>query len=92
MNNEFVIAIDIGGTSYRVALADTTGNIVKRNSEPTRSWESPDIGLARIRDTIVETASEVGMDAIGSIAVCAAGPLDPQRGILLTPPSLPAWS
>jgi glucokinase len=23
--------------------------------------------------------------------VCAAGPLDPQKGILLTPPSLPAW-
>jgi len=86
-----VIAIDIGGTSYRVALADTKGDIINREAEPTRSHESPDIGLPRIRGTITETASGIGLDKVKSIVVCAAGPLDPQQGILLTPPSLPAW-
>ncbi len=87
----YVIAVDIGGTSYRVALADAAGNMVNRKTQPTRSWESPVIGMQRVKDTIKEIMSEVGLDKIKAIVVCAAGPLDPQKGILLTPPSLPAW-
>ena len=91
MEDHFVIGVDIGGTSYRVALADTQGNLLSRNAEPTRSWESSGIGLERIIETIKETASVINFDKVKSITVSAGGPLDPRTGVLLTPPSLPAW-
>ncbi|MFO8102490.1 MAG: ROK family protein [Dehalococcoidia bacterium] len=91
MEDYFVIAVDIGGTNYRVALADCQGKLVNRRAEPTRSWESPEIGLKRIIETIRETGACVDFGQVKGIAVSAAGPLDPERGVMLTPPSLPAW-
>lgn len=91
MQEPFVIAIDIGGTSFRVALADATAQIIERNSEPTRATEGSERGLERIIETIRKTAAVVGMEKVKAIAVAAAGPIDPQTGVILTPPSLPTW-
>jgi len=91
VNDQFVVAVDIGGTSYRVALADVQGNLINRNAEPTRSWESAEIGLERIKETIRQTSSIIDFSQVKAITVSAGGPLDPRTGVLLTPPSLPAW-
>ena len=91
MKDRFVVAVDIGGTSYRVVLADANANIINRIAEPTRSWESHETGLERINETINQVASVVGLEKVMGIAVCAGGPLNPQTGVLLTPPSLSGW-
>ncbi len=91
MKDQFVVAVDIGGTSYRVALADEKSSIINRISEPTRSWESHETGLDRIKRCISQVISAVDFQKVVGIAVCAGGPLDPQNGILLTPPSLSGW-
>jgi len=87
----FVIGIDIGGTNYRVALADVGGNLISRNAEPTRAHEGPEIGLERIKETVKETTAAIDFDKVRAIAVSTGGPLNPQTGVLLTPPSLPSW-
>jgi len=91
MEDHFVIGIDIGGTNYRIALADAQGNLINRNAEPTRSWESSEIGLDRIKETIRQTTSGIDFSRVKAITVSAGGPLDLRTGVLLTPPSLPAW-
>ena len=91
MDEPHIIAIDIGGTSFRVALADANGNILSRNSEPTLASDGPESGIQRLIETIRKTASSIGMDRVKGITVAAAGPIDPNEGIILTPPSLPTW-
>ena len=91
MNDGFIIAVDLGGTSFRVALADSTATILNRNAEPTNASDGPQIGIKRIIKTIHSTASTVGMEKVKGIAVATAGPIDPANGIILTPPSLPTW-
>ncbi len=91
MEDFFVIAVDIGGTNYRVALANKQGKIVNRRAELTRSWESSEIGMGRIKETIKKITAAINFDKVKAIAVSAGGPLNPQTGVLLTPPSIPAW-
>ena len=91
MDDLYVIAVDIGGTSYRVALVDSSGAIIARNAEPTNGHQSPEIGLKRLVDTIRKTSDCIDFDQLKGVFISAAGPLNPQKGILLTPPSLPAW-
>ncbi len=91
MNDSFIIAVDLGGTSFRVALADSTATFLNRNAEPTQASDGPLIGIQRIIETIRATASTVGMEKVKGIAVATAGPIDPNNGIILTPPSLPSW-
>lgn len=92
MNDAHIIAIDIGGTSFRVALADMQGNILARDSRPTLASEGSESGIKRIVETIRKTASNIGMGRVKGIAVATAGPIDPNNGTILTPPSLPTWS
>lgn len=91
MDEFFIIAVDIGGTSFRVALADASGNILARNARPTHAHEGYPKGLERITETIRETASSVNFEKVRGIAVASAGPIDPKSGSILTPPSLPGW-
>ncbi|MCL0057106.1 ROK family protein [Dehalococcoidia bacterium] len=91
MNGLFVVAVDIGGTSFRVALADREGRLLARGAEPTRPQEGPGSGIQRLKDAIRKTASSVSFKEVAGIAVGAAGPIDPLRGVILTPPSLPTW-
>lgn len=91
MNGLFVIAVDIGGTSFRVALADREGRLLARSAELTLSQEGPGSAIQRLKDAIRKTASSVSFKEVMGIAVGSAGPIDPLRGVILTPPSLPTW-
>ncbi len=76
------IGIDIGGTKCAVVLSDEKGSIVKKERFATKSKD----------ETLQEIFSAVermgGADAIG---ISCGGPLDAERGIILSPPNLPGW-
>ncbi|MDD5093972.1 MAG: ROK family protein [Dehalococcoidia bacterium] len=91
MNECFIIAIDIGGTNLRVALADGSGKLIARNAERTQAEKGPQNGVERLKTLIRKTASCVDFEKVRGIAVASAGPIDPARGVILTPPSLPTW-
>lgn len=91
MNDPLVIAMDIGGTSFRVALVDPQMTIHARSAQPTRAQEGASLTIERMIGIIREIASKVSPERLRGIAVATAGPIDPNRGIILTPPSLPAW-
>lgn len=95
INNQlgYIVGIDIGATSLELALADVTGLIVQRRSEPTDVHLRPESVLGRCRDLIVEMANAQGiaLDQILGIGVGVPGPVDFARGVLVAPPLMPGW-
>lgn len=94
-NNQlgYIAGIDIGATSMDIALADVTGAIVQRHSEPADVHESPESVLGHCSELIVEMANAQGVisDQILGIGVGVPGPVDFARGVLVAPPLMPEW-
>ena len=79
---KYSVAIDIGGTNTRVALADEELNIIERKLFATDS-ENPDVTLGKIAEVI----KSFDCDIVGAGMSCP-GPLDLINGKILTPPNL----
>lgn len=79
---KYSIAIDIGGTNTRVALADESLNIIDRKQFSTDS-ENPKVTLGKI----AEVVNGYDYEIVGAGMSCP-GPLDLINGKILTPPNL----
>lgn len=79
---KYSVAIDIGGTNTRVAIADEELNIIERKQFATDS-ENPDVTLGKIAEVI----KSFDCDIVGAGMSCP-GPLDLINGKILTPPNL----
>jgi len=76
------IGIDIGGTKCAVVYGDEEGNIISKERFDT-------LDVNRTLDKIFSAVEKCGKaDAIG---VSCGGPLDSERGVILSPPNLPGW-
>ena len=95
---KYLVGVDLGGTNIVVgALAEDGSDLIALRSEPTRADQGADAVIDRIVrmiDTVIaETIAETGArrdDMIG-IGVGAPGPLDRERGIVVTTPNL-GWT
>jgi len=87
------VGIDIGGTKIEVATVNGTGDIVREASIPTESERGFASGISRITETIVRVLEESGWSApeLQGIGIGCAGPVDPVRGTILNPYTLPGW-
>jgi glucokinase len=91
----YVIGVDLGGTNIVVgAVAEDGSEDVAMRSEPTRSEEGANGVVERIV-RMVETAIRETMELKGAtradvvgVGVGAPGPLDRERGMVLTTPNL----
>lgn len=86
-----VVGIDIGGTKVAVATADLQGGILGRKRMPTRVELGPQAIVERIVRQVENLASESGGLPIAAVGVGCGGPLDPDSGVILSPPNLPGW-
>jgi len=89
----YIAGIDVGATSLDIALADVTGLILQRCSEPTDVKLSPETVLGRCGELLLELIRAQGAtpDQILGIGVGVPGPVDFARGVLVAPPLMPAW-
>jgi len=91
LSDQCVAGIDIGGTKIALAVADVEGRVLQKTRFPARTAE-------RGPHAIIEEAL-VGIERmLGKTGLCLAaagigcgGPLDRQRGLILSPPNLPGW-
>lgn len=91
MEKDLVIAVDIGGTQFRVALCDPDGRVVARASAHTRAVEGKQAVIQRIFDLIKQITS--GQEhSIRAVGVAAPGPLNPWTGVIFRPPNLQDWT
>lgn len=95
---KYLVGVDLGGTNIVAgALAESGSDVIALRTEPTR----PDQGaeavvdrMARMIDTVIaETIAQTGAkrDDIIGIGVGSPGPLDRERGIVVTTPNL-GWT
>ncbi len=95
INNQlgYVAGIDIGATSLDVALADVSGLILQRRSEPTDVKLSPGSVLGRCSEMLLELiqTQKVSPNQILGIGIGVPGPVDFARGVLVAPPLMPEW-
>jgi glucokinase len=94
--SEWLGGIDIGGTKCAVSLALREGSnlsIVEKRISPTP--DSPQQALEMFATMLDElllkhrpTRGNIPLSAIG---ISCGGPLDAERGLILSPPNLPGW-
>jgi len=86
----YVVGGDLGGTRFRVALADVDGRLLHRSGIATEASQGLQAVLERIKGSIRDTLA-LAPGPVAQIAIAAPGPLDPWKGIIYTPPNLPGW-
>jgi glucokinase len=84
-----ILGLDIGGTKTALVVGDATGHIYERRvfaSQAERGFEAMFADIRGHAHTLLHTFPQVTR-----IGVAVGGPLDAARGIILSPPHLPAW-
>ena len=89
----YIAGIDIGATSLDVALADVTGIMLQRCSEPTDVKLNPEAVFGRCTELLLDLtrAQAANPDQILGIGIGVPGPVDFARGVLVAPPLMPEW-
>ena len=90
MNEQVVAGIDIGGTKIAIALENTAGERVAARRFPTEVQLGPEKILENICRAVEEMLAESRTKLI-SIGVGCPGPIDIERGLVLSPANLPDW-
>jgi glucokinase len=85
--------IDIGGTKIAVGLVDAGGSILAQRAFPTEAAAGFDRAVGRIRQAIDDCLAEASLarDVLWGIGIGCAGPVNPKRGTIDNPYTLPTW-
>ena len=87
------LGVDVGGTKVAAGLVNAKGTILFQSRVAMPVREDAAAGFAALERAInaVFEAQPQARAAITGIGICAPGPLDPIRGVVLNPPNLPCW-
>lgn len=84
---ERLLGMDIGGTKCAVLVGTAAGETLERREFPTP--DGPEAGLEALTKVGLELAGKHG--APEAVGISCGGPLDAERGVILSPPNLPGW-
>ncbi len=88
-NGTLLAGVDIGGTKCAVSIGRALDNrveVLAKRRFPTPP--TPDQAIAMILDHLIELTQNEQPAAIG---ISCGGPLNSQKGLILSPPNLPHW-
>ncbi|HPF21710.1 MAG TPA: ROK family protein [Syntrophomonas sp.] len=87
---DFIVAVDIGGSKILGAVLDRSGQILLRRREATAAIGKPDVVVGQVAGMITEMKNEMGLqeDDILGIGVGVPGPLDFRTGVVEGSPNL----
>ena len=88
-----VLALDIGGTKLAAGIVTGDGRVLSRSVIPSHATEGPWSMIDRLVDLGRRMVDEAGVSPsrIAGVGIACGGPLDPETGIILSPPNLPGW-
>jgi glucokinase len=89
MSLKHVIGLDIGGTKTAVSLWENEETLIKKIQFPTEG--GPEKTIKKIVSAVEELRAEVAGKEISAAGISCGGPLDSEKGIILSPPNLPGW-
>src|SRR6266404_1478246 len=90
MSEKYIAGVDIGGTKIAVAIAAKDGDIVAQNSFPTNPTRDPHEVVDHLLALIASMVNE-NQTPVAGVGIVCCGPLDLERGLVMTPPNLPLW-
>ncbi|MGN1345380.1 MAG: ROK family protein [Eubacteriales bacterium] len=79
------MGFDIGGTKCAVVIGDANGRILAKTKIATTAVDETLEKLWNVAERYREEYTPV------SVGVSCGGPLDPEQGVILSPPNLPGW-
>jgi glucokinase len=87
------VGIDIGGTKIAIASVNGAGEVLREATIPTDSRQGFASGVARITETVARVIADTGWAAsdLDGVGIGCAGPVDPVRGTIHNPHTLPGW-
>ena len=95
LNGDFglVAGVDIGATSIDLGIADFSGKLLVRYSEPASVKDGPIIVLGRVCSLLEKMLQEnkLSSNKLNGIGIGVPGPVDFLMGTLVSPPIMPGW-
>lgn len=92
-HGKLAIGVDIGGTKIAVSLIDLSGKVADKRVFDTNvqrgPWQAVNGIIASIHDIVQR--HRISLEETIGIGVACGGPLDHERGLILSPPNLPGW-
>ena len=89
---EIAIAVDLGGTQLRAALVDRAGTIVERDSVLTNAEAGPETVIKQIGELVSRVKAKASGQEILGVGVSSPGPLDSEKGLALSLPTLKGFT
>lgn len=86
-----ILGVDLGGTRMRAAVLNSDYCLLNRLEDRTRAYEGPDVVISRLLDLIAAVMPGENEPPITAIGVSSPGPIEPHKGVILSPPNLPGW-
>lgn len=89
----YVVGVDIGGSTVRLALADLSGKMLQRSNVPLKANRTPEYITDVIAAGVAEMTLRLGSAAKKVLAIGAGAPgiTDAKSGIVLSAPNLSKW-
>ncbi|MHB1005937.1 MAG: ROK family protein [Chloroflexota bacterium] len=88
---DLIVGVDLGGTRFRVCLANREGVILERTSHLTLADGGLDAVIHRLVDGVRHILDGQDLARVLGMGLGAPGPLDPWAGIVLYAPNMPGW-
>ena len=88
-----LLGFDIGGTKCTVVLAEADGKTLASRRVETRKDRDPYGMIGLLLDAAAALLAErgLGSERLARIGLSCGGPLDTEKGLVLSPPNLPGW-
>src|SRR5215212_6266468 len=86
-----IVGIDLGGTIVRAGAFDSQGKLRVVRETPIEAARGPEFGLSKIQGLVEQVLAESGTASLVGIGIGSTGPLDPVRGLINNPFTLPTW-
>jgi glucokinase len=86
--------VDLGGTKIQTVVVDGREKVLGQSRVPTPSDGSPEDVVNVIAQALAAAADEAGLatDSLIGVGVGAPGGIDPEKGMLISPPNLPGFN
>jgi glucokinase-like ROK family protein len=95
LNGKFglIAGVDIGATSIDLGIADFSGKLLLRYSEPASVKDGPIRILGRVCSLLEKMLQEsnLSLEKLYGIGIGVPGPVDFSLGTLVSPPIMPGW-
>ena len=90
--NVYYGTVDIGGTKIMTGITDSDGTIQSYETFPTLEFEVSKT-VERLLSSLIHQCEQLQLDfsSLKGIGIVCAGPVDPQKGTIDNPYTLPGW-